>query len=106
MVYRPERGWGFGPNSQASTPLSTTAESEFEALRQRVAELEHRQNVAEVERKLPAAKDEATEASSRSMSLEENIVQPTPHAEEDLSQQGKVVQMPGVDGDLTRRAKG
>jgi hypothetical protein len=102
MVYRPERGWGFDPNSQSST----AAESEFEALRQRVAELEHRQNLTEVKRKLPAAKDGALEANRRSMSLEENIVQPTPHTEEDLSQQGKVVQMPGVDGDLTRRAKG
>lgn len=106
MLYRPERGWGFGANSQSSTPLSTTAESEFEALRQRVAALEHRENVAEVERRLRAAKDGGPEGGSRSMSLKENIVKPTPHTQEDLSQQGKVVEMSGVDGDLTRRAKG
>jgi hypothetical protein len=104
MVYRPERGWGFGSNARPSSVSSTTAESDFEALRQRLAE---------VERKLEAVRQKELESASRSVSvpprvvpLEEDVVLPAAHAQKDLSQQGKVVQVAGVDRDLARRAKG
>jgi hypothetical protein len=104
MLYKPERGWGV--RHEPSSPSASSAETERDlaTLCQRVVELE---------RKFDASKRTELESTYRSvsgptgsMSLEEDVVLPAAHAEKNLSQQGKVVQVPGVDRDLTRRAKG
>ena len=105
MAYRPERGWGFGSGSAYTTTSSTTTAGELEDLRQRLAELE-RLTLAQVESKLQAIQHKAPETAGPSVTLEKDVVLPTAHAEKDFSQQGKVVQVPSVDRDLTRRAKG
>lgn len=101
MAYRPERGWGFASDSRSSAP---TGEGEFEELRRRLTELECKLDPAK-QRELETARGSVS-APADSVSLQEDVVLPAAHAEKNLSQQGKVVQMLGVDGDLTRRTKG
>jgi hypothetical protein len=104
MIYKPDRGWGVRHEPSSPSASSAGPERDLAALRERVAELE---------RKFDAAKQTELEIPRRSMSgptgsmsLEEDVVLPAAHAEKDHSQQGKVVQVPGVDRDLPRRAKG
>jgi hypothetical protein len=104
MLYRPERGWGVRHEPSSPSASSAEAERDLAVLRERLAELE---------RKFDAARQTVLESPRRSvtgptgsMPLEEDVVLPAAHAEEDLSQQGKVVQVAGVDRDLPRRAKG
>ena len=95
MIYRPERGWGVHHNSPSSTLAG--AETELDNLRKRLAK---------VEEDLVTARLKERESISRSMPLENDVVLPATHAEKNFPQQGKVVQVPGVDGGLSRRAKG
>jgi uncharacterized protein DUF3302 len=102
MAYRPERGWGF--SSDTRTPVSTAGESEFEELRRRLAELECKFGTAK-QRELEVTRGSVSVPAPAAVSLQEDVVLPAAHAEKNLSQQGKVVQVFGVDGDLTRRTK-
>lgn len=104
MLYRPERGWGVRHEPSSPSASSAEAESDLAALRQRLADLE---------RKFEAAEQKDLENTGRSVSmptgsvpLEKDVVLPAAHAEKNLPQQGKVVQVSGVDRDLPRRAKG
>ena len=104
MLYKPERGWGVRHEPSSPSVSLAETESDLAALRQRLAELEC---------KFEAANQRELESTCRSvsvptgaMSLEEDVVLPAAHAEKNLSQQGKVVQVSGVDRNLTRRAKG
>jgi hypothetical protein len=104
MLYKPGRGWGVQHERSSPSVSSAETESHLAALYQRLAELE---------RKFDAANQRQLESTRRSvsdppgaMSLEENVVLPAAHAEKNLSQKGKVMEVSGVDRNLTRRAKG
>src|SRR6516164_1260694 len=68
MSYRPERGWGFGSGSASTTTAPTTA-GDLEDLRQRLAELERRLTLAQVESKLQAIQHKAAETAGPSVTL-------------------------------------
>ena len=102
MLYRPERGWGVRHEPAAPSASSAVAEGDVAALRQRLEDLERK--FGAVEQKEISRHSVSKPAGP--MSLEEDVVLPAAHAEKDLSQQGKVVQVSGVDRDLPRRAKG
>ena len=101
MLYKPQRGWRV--RHERSSPSVSSAETEMTALRHRLADLERKFEAAE-------QKDlENTPPSvcvpTGSVSLEKDVVLPAAHAEKNLSQQGKVMQVAGIDRDLPRRAK-
>ena len=101
MLYKPERGWGVRHEPLSPSASSAETESDLAALHQRLAELERKFDTAK-QRELESTPRSVSVAIPGSMSLEEDVVLPAAHAEKNLSQQGKVVQVSGVDRDLTR----
>ena len=104
MLYKPERGWGVQHERSSSSVSSAETESDLAALHQRLAELERKFDAAN-QRELESARRSVSEPTG-AMSLQEDVVLPAAHAEENLSQQGKVVQMVSVDRDFSRGAEG
>lgn len=92
MVYKPERGWGVRHESPSPPSSSAEAESELKDLRQRLAELERKFDIANPEKlESPHRSVAPATTTTGSVSLEEHVILPAAHAKEDFSQQGKVM---------------